>query len=147
MNLFTVRSGYALRALAEIALWHEAGHPGPLAVEQISRRQAVPRKFLEQILVSLKRAGLVRARRGQAGGYTLAQAPEEIRLLDVLSALESAPGPSRERQESPPTPAARAVRETFGEIEESLRSSLEQRTLAALVKNIQRPSGRAMYYI
>src|SRR3990172_11969360 len=113
MNIFTVRSGYALRALSEIALWQEAGRKEPLPVEQISKRQGVPRKFLEQILVSLKRAGLVRAQRGQSGGYLLAQSPEEIRLLDVLLALESAPGPARSRQESPPTPAARAVGQTF----------------------------------
>ena len=64
--MISQRAKYALRALLVLA---EAPPGEPLMISEISKRQAIPKKFLEQILLELKRAGLVESRRGRLGGY------------------------------------------------------------------------------
>jgi Rrf2 family protein len=76
---------YGVRALFDIA-FHNDGRP--TQIKDISSRQAIPARFLEQIFQDLKRAGLVGAKRGPRGGYHLARPAEEIRLGDVVRALE-----------------------------------------------------------
>jgi Rrf2 family protein len=79
------RSKYALKAL--IALARIA--PGDtLMIADIAVREAIPRKFLELILVDLKRLGLVYSRRGRSGGYALAKPPEEITFGQVIRLVE-----------------------------------------------------------
>src|SRR5205807_187128 len=76
---------YGVRALFDIA-FHNDGRP--TQIKDISSRQAIPARFLEQIFQDLKRAGLVGAKRGPRGGYHLARPALEIRLGDVVRALE-----------------------------------------------------------
>jgi Rrf2 family protein len=76
---------YGVRALFDIA-FHNQGRP--TQIKDISSRQAIPARFLEQIFQDLKRAGLIGAKRGPRGGYHLAREAEEIRLGDVVRALE-----------------------------------------------------------
>src|SRR5256714_5408767 len=76
---------YAVRAGAELAA---AADGGPVKGERIAQAQEIPLKFLENILLDLKHAGLVQSQRGAEGGYWLAQAPEEISLADVIRAVE-----------------------------------------------------------
>lgn len=76
---------YGVRAIFDIA-FHSAGKA--TQIKDISRRQAIPPRFLEQIFQDLKRAGLVTSKRGPRGGYALALEPEEIRLGDIIRALE-----------------------------------------------------------
>jgi Rrf2 family protein len=76
---------YGVRALFDIA-FHNDGRP--TQVRDISERAAIPARFLEQIFQDLKRAGLVGAKRGPRGGYHLAKPALEIRLGDVVRALE-----------------------------------------------------------
>jgi Rrf2 family iron-sulfur cluster assembly transcriptional regulator len=76
---------YGVRALFDIA-FHNDGRP--TQIKDISSRQAIPARFLEQIFQDLKRAGLVGAKRGPRGGYHLARPADEIRLGDVVRALE-----------------------------------------------------------
>jgi Rrf2 family protein len=76
---------YGVRALFDIA-FHNDGRP--TQIKDISSRQAIPARFLEQIFQDLKRAGLVGAKRGPRGGYHLARPAYEIRLGDVVRALE-----------------------------------------------------------
>ena len=76
---------YGVRALFDIA-FHNDGQP--TQIKDISSRQAIPARFLEQIFQDLKRAGLVGAKRGPRGGYHLARPAYEIRLGDVVRALE-----------------------------------------------------------
>ena len=61
---------------------------GPQSIKAISEREGIPEAYLEQLIAPLKRAGLVTSTRGAQGGYTLARAPEEITVGDVLRALE-----------------------------------------------------------
>jgi Rrf2 family protein len=76
---------YGVRALFDIA-FHNRGLP--TQIKDISERQAIPARFLEQIFQDLKRAGLIGSKRGPRGGYHLARQAEEIRLGDVVRALE-----------------------------------------------------------
>ena len=76
---------YAVRAGAELAV---AVGTGPVKGERIAQAQDIPLKFLENILLDLKHAGLVQSQRGAEGGYWLAQPPEEIAVADVIRAVE-----------------------------------------------------------
>src|SRR5256714_11519324 len=86
---------YAVRAAAELA----AVEDGPVKGERLAEAQDIPLQFLEHILLELKHAGIVRARRGAKGGYWLARKPEEITIADVIRAVE---GPIANVQSAPP---------------------------------------------
>jgi Rrf2 family protein len=76
---------YAVRALFDIAFYNDGG---PTQVKDIAERQSIPPRFLEQIFQDLKRAGIVGSKRGPQGGYSLARRAGEVRLGDVVRALE-----------------------------------------------------------
>lgn len=82
----STRGDYACRALLSLALHLDDG--GPTSVRDIAERTGLPQPYLEQILLALKGAGLVRSKRGVGGGYVLARDPEEIHLSDIVSAVE-----------------------------------------------------------
>lgn len=82
----STRGDYACRALLSLAL--HADESGPTSVRDIAERTGLPQPYLEQILLALKGSGLVRSKRGVGGGYVLARPPEEIRLSDIVSAVD-----------------------------------------------------------
>ena len=82
----STRGDYACRALLSLALHGDEG--GPTSVRDIAERTALPQPYLEQILLALKGAGLVRSKRGVGGGYVLARPAEEIRLSEIVSAVD-----------------------------------------------------------
>ena len=84
MKLST-RGRYGIHAMYDLALYAEGG---PQSIKAIAEREGIPEAYLEQLIAPLKRAGLVTSTRGAQGGYTLARAPEEITVGDVLRALE-----------------------------------------------------------
>jgi len=81
----STRGDYASRALLSLAL-HAGGTP--TSVRDIAERTGLPQPYLEQILLALKGAGLVRSKRGVGGGYVLARPPDEIKLADIVSAVD-----------------------------------------------------------
>lgn len=81
----TTKSHYSVKALLDLAL---QPNYGPSSVKAIAERQTIPAPYLEKLLMTLRRAGLVNAYRGVSGGYQLAQAPEKISLGQILAALE-----------------------------------------------------------
>ena len=81
----TTKSRYGLRALFDIA--YNCGSM-PAQIQDISRRQQISPRYLEQIFQNLKRAGILKSKRGPQGGYSLAKKPEEITVLEVLNATE-----------------------------------------------------------
>jgi Rrf2 family protein len=85
MRQLSKRTQYCLRAL--YALARDYGH-GPTLIAQLAEEEAIPRKFLEQILLSLKSTGLVESKKGKGGGYTLVQSPEEITIGAVIRMVE-----------------------------------------------------------
>ena len=79
------KTDYALKTLLDLTLNADSG---VVQVSEIARRQDIPAKFLEQILLMLKRAGFVASKRGQKGGYYLAMAPAKITLAAVVRLTE-----------------------------------------------------------
>ena len=82
----STRGDYASRALLSLAM--HAGEEGPTSVRDIAERTGLPQPYLEQILLALKGAGLVRSKRGVGGGYVLARDPREIPLSAIVSAVD-----------------------------------------------------------
>jgi Rrf2 family protein len=82
----STRGDYASRALLSLAL--RAGDVTPTSVRDIAERTGLPQPYLEQILLALKGAGLVRSKRGVGGGYVLARAPESITLGAIVAAVD-----------------------------------------------------------
>jgi Rrf2 family iron-sulfur cluster assembly transcriptional regulator len=82
----STRGDYACRALLSLALHSDTG--SPTSVRDIAERTGLPQPYLEQILLALKGAGLVRSKRGVGGGYVLARPAEEILLSEIISAVE-----------------------------------------------------------
>lgn len=82
----STRGDYASRALLSLALHAQDGRP--TAVRDIAERTGLPQPYLEQILLALKGAGLVRSKRGVGGGYVLARSPSEITLSQIVSAVD-----------------------------------------------------------
>ncbi len=121
---------YALRAMLELAA---AG--GLVKGEQLATAQAIPRKFLESILVELRHDELVASQRGVEGGYTLARPAAEISVADVIRAVE---GPIATVRGSRPEDveyggAATALQPLWLDLRAAMRDVLEQTTLADLV--------------
>ena len=119
---------YALRALTELA----ASPPGYVKAERLATAQEIPLKFLENILLELRRAEIVASQRGAEGGYRLARPPDQIRLADVIRAVE---GPlANVRGVRPEELAyegrANALREVFVALRANIRAVLEEVTLA-----------------
>jgi Rrf2 family protein len=83
--MISQKAKYALRALVSLA---RAERGQTMMIGDISKEQAIPKKFLEQILLELKRAGFVASRRGRSGGYELIKAPEEIMYGEVLRLID-----------------------------------------------------------
>ena len=79
------KSKYGLKALLVLA---EESGKGPVLISQLADRDALPKKFLEAILLDLKRHGLVESRKGKGGGYYLRRSPEEITFGEVIRVLE-----------------------------------------------------------
>ena len=82
---FAMKTEYGVRAILELA--GNAGR-GALQSSEIARRQGIPGPFLDQVLMTLRRAGLVNSTRGPHGGHELARPAEEIRLDQVIACLE-----------------------------------------------------------
>ena len=80
---------YALCGIFDLAY---NGASGPVRVQTIGERQRIPHRFLEQIFQRLRKADLVRGKRGPGGGYVLTRAPERISLRDVVEAIEGPVG-------------------------------------------------------
>jgi len=126
----TAKADYAVRAAAELAA--AEGQSAPMKGEELARRQSIPKNFLENILTELRRAGIVRTRRGAEGGYQLARPAAEITVADVLRAVE---GPLAAVQGSRPEQlsyegAASSLPDVWVALRASLRSVLEHVTLA-----------------
>ncbi|TAN24798.1 MAG: Rrf2 family transcriptional regulator [Actinomycetota bacterium] len=82
----STRGDYASRALLSLAL--HSDDSGPTSVKDVADRTGLPQPYLEQILLALKGAGLVRSKRGVGGGYVLARKPIEITLAQIVSAVD-----------------------------------------------------------
>ena len=82
---FSTKGTYGLRAVVELATHYGEG---PVSLSAVAAEQGISEAYLEQLMRSLKAAGLVSTTRGKSGGYLLSKAPQQISVLEVLRALE-----------------------------------------------------------
>lgn len=128
----TSKSRYAVLALAELA---RAG-TDPVPIGQIAERRGIPVQFLEQLFSTLRRAGILVSHRGAKGGYTLARAPEEINVLQVVQALDGVLGEE-----------GKEAGGIWGEGVEALRGTFRATTIADIARREAEDVGVGMYHI
>jgi Rrf2 family protein len=127
----TARSEYALLALVYLAR-----HPIDeyISIDTIARAQGIPPKFLEQLMLALKRAHFLRSTKGQHGGYALAKSPDQISLAEVIRLFDGALAPtesvSENFYESTPIEKEKSLTAVFKDIRDYVSSKLETTTIA-----------------
>lgn len=132
--MISQKAKYALRALVSLC---RARYGEPLMISQISKEQAIPKKFLEQILLELKRHGIVESRRGRLGGYVLLRAPDKVTFGEVLRLIDGpiAPLPclskiAYRRCVDCQDEATCEIRHVFARVAQATRDVLDNTTLA-----------------
>lgn len=135
--MLTSKAKYALRAMIDLAAQAGAGPRSPVFIADIANRQDIPRRFLENILLELRKHGLVVSHRGKAGGYALARTPDLITFADVIRAIDGplalTPCTSRtayQRCEDCKDEAICAIRKTMLKVRDANALILEGTTLA-----------------
>jgi Rrf2 family protein len=141
----SMRSDYGGRALLYLA---ERYGQGPIQSGEIAAQQNIPETYLEQLLVVLRRAGLVRSLRGPAGGHMLARPPREISLGEVVAAMEGPPqtlacSDQRGCRVSPGC----VLYEVWSELETASRAIVDAVTLGDLLERQDAAQRRVMYHI
>jgi Rrf2 family transcriptional regulator, cysteine metabolism repressor len=136
-NLFSAKAEYACIAMLELALRH--GDPQPIRLKTIADAHGIPKRFLVQILLQLKGAGLIASTRGASGGYHLSRAPENITLADIIGVIDrsDSTAPPRQTGSIAHTALGRSLRSVWAEIVEAQQRVLEGTTLADLVQRSQ----------
>ncbi len=135
---------YALVALLEIA--SQTDSKRPVTVAEITTRHPIPERYLEQILATLRRGGLLKSMRGAKGGYVLAREPHAISLLEIVKLIE---GEQKVRDDADPvTLEMKLIRENWQKVDFASQSFLENYSLEELTRqrdlHLQQSS---MYYI
>jgi Rrf2 family cysteine metabolism transcriptional repressor len=131
----TARSEYALLALVYLARNQTEDF---ISIETIARAQGIPPKFLEQLLLALKRAHFLRSGKGQKGGYALAVPPNQISLAEVIRLFDGALAPtesvSENYYESTPIEKEKPLTLVFKDIRDYISDKLEGTTIADVLE-------------
>jgi len=136
---------YACIAMLELALQYDSGKP--VRIRWIADRHDMPSRFLVQILLQLKGAGLVTSVRGAAGGYQLIHPPEDVSLGQVMDSIEGRSGKEgQSTHASPNSTVVKVLQEAWGEVGAAERRMLNDITLADLSERA-RGQDEQMYYI
>ena len=145
MRLST-KGEYGLLAIIDLAL---NSNNSPVKTIQISERQGIPKQYLNQLLLILKRAGLITSSRGRQGGYRLTQNARSISLLDVVIALE---GPIENinflgQNDSTSNPSEHVLRDLWCQILSDSENLLKTTTLEEVCERMKELDKEIMYYI
>jgi len=131
----TARSEYALLALVYLARQKTEEF---VSVDTIARAQGIPPKFLEQLMLALKRAHFLRSSKGQRGGYTLAKDPGEITLAEVIRLFDGALAPTESVSENfyehTPIEKEKKLVKVFKDVRDYVSQKLEKTTIADVAK-------------
>jgi Rrf2 family protein len=131
----TNRSEYGLLALVYLARHKTEGF---ISIETIAKAQNIPPKFLEQLMLALKRAHFLYSTKGQHGGYTLAKEPDQITLAEVIRLFDGALAPtdsvSENFYESTPIEKEKKLTGVFRDIRDYTSQKLEKTTIADVMK-------------
>jgi len=141
MNV-TAKIKYACLGMLELASQH--GIDKPVRIREIAQRNDIPERFLVQILLQLKRAGLIGSTRGAAGGYSMTKPPEEVSLGQVVAAVVSPPEEDAHAGEN--SAAGKVLTQTWQQIAAVEQEMLHSISLADLLDRI-RSKDKQMYYI
>jgi len=139
----SAKTEYACLAMIDLAARYSKGEP--VRIRDIAERHAIPSRFLVQILLQLKGAGLVVSTRGASGGYQLATDPRKITLASIVAVVEGA-SDADDQPASPDSPYQSVLQSVWREVARRRREVLETITLAELVERAAR-SPQPMYYI
>jgi Rrf2 family protein len=140
----SAKAEYACLAVLELALRHDRTEPVRLV--EIAAPNAIPERFLVQILLQLKGAGFVSSVRGAAGGYHLALEPAEISVWDIVQIVDGPSALSGSVGESPESPGWRVLRSVWTETNRIEQEHLQQIHFARLAEQARAQSAN-MYYI
>ena len=132
MRLST-KSRYGTRAMLDIAINYEKG---PVSVKSLAKRQDISVKYMEQLIPLLKLAGLIRSVRGAGGGYTLSKHADQIKLRDIIDALEGSifPVDCVDNPEMCDRAKKCVTYEIWKDIQNTINNMLDSITLADIVK-------------
>jgi|SRR5579884_1523099 Rrf2 family protein len=132
----SAKAEYACVAMLELAANYSDAQP--VRIKAIADAQGIPQRFLVQILLQLKTAGLVASVRGAAGGYQLARPPESISLASIINAIDDRTlAPRSALRETNRSPAVAALLSVWREIQAKEQQILEELTLAELIRRTQ----------
>jgi len=144
----SAKGEYAIRAVLDLAT-HQG--QGLVPIRDVARRQGIPQRYLEQVLLLLKRAGFLASKRGSAGGYHLVRSPAEVSVGDVLRVVEGsltpvevAGRPLRGRRD-----AGRDLAELWQEVADAVAGVIDRTSFEELAERAasRRAPHRAMYHI
>jgi Rrf2 family protein len=141
----SMKGDYGVRALIELALHYGEG---PLQSAVIAGRQQIPEAYLDQLLTSLRRAGLIRSVRGPQGGHALIRDPAQLRLTEAIVALEGslAPIACLDDPEGCPKMTHCSLHEVWQQVQDATTAILDGITIASLAEK-ERSASSARYSI
>ena len=141
----SAKTEYACIAMIELASQYGTGEP--IRIRKIAERHGVPPRFLVQILLQLKGAGLVASTRGAAGGYHLIKPPEQVSLGEVIEVIEGANEENGQTSSaSPDSPAVKVLTQTWKQVAAMEQDLLRSVTFAQLLERAK-DQGQQMYFI
>lgn len=140
------KSEYAILALLELAACYPNGES--LQIREIAALQDIPNRYLEQLLATLRRRGLIKSIRGAKGGYVLARDPRTITILDAFSCMEGLDVVDSSCESTPNTIEGELIQEVWHEASQAANAVLQKYTLQDLCeRRASRKDKELMYYI
>jgi Rrf2 family protein len=140
------KSEYAILALIEMATHYDSGEP--MQIRQIAAQQSIPDRYLEQLLATLRRGGILKSQRGSRGGYFLAREPRRISVFDILECLEGLEATAGEDHVKSQTLDGSVIEEIWHEARLAANAVLKKYSLQDLCeKRDARRQLDVMYYI
>jgi Rrf2 family protein len=137
------RSEYGLRAMIDLVTWESETGNGIFQIKDIAEREKIPAKFLEQILLTLKNAGLLNSKMGVGGGYYLSKPASEVTLGQIIRTLDGPLAPircvSQMAYESCGCPDERTcgLRLIMLDVRNAIANILDQTSLADVAKRVE----------
>jgi Rrf2 family protein len=142
----SAKSKYAIRALVELAD-RTAGDPDrPVRLTDVAAAREIPLQFLEQLFSALRRAGVLRSRRGASGGYSFACPPETVTVLEIVNALDGAVSPAVCTQGECEHLDGCGAASVWLEAKNAVDDVLRRTTIADLLEREQSTRARSMMY-
>jgi len=142
MKLST-RARYGTRLMLKLGLCFGQG---PVFLKDIAKREEISEKYLSQIIIPLKGAGLVRSFRGAHGGYTLAKSPAKITIGDIVGVLEGQLRLMDYSKADDLRASARITQGLWQRLEKKIIQTLDEVTLADLIKQSKQIQDKALMY-